>query len=554
MKGTCARFVRQGDQYREKRDWQNAAVCYRTALEANPYMAAIWVQLGHALKEQGMFEDAEAAYRISLAMEPKVADTYLQLGHILKLQSRRCEAGEAYATALRLDPKLSYAWLELDAIFPELMEKHEPPVGEQPDGSPHNGVAVLSRLKRVRPHLAEIEETLSDTISRNEERAEEFRSSVEILEQRVDGIEGGWRQHIPAFVNAVGTVGAFGHRLARLDKEGQALRRDLAAQAEQHEAEVQVLRRDLAAQAEQHEAEVQALRRDLAAQAEQHEAEVQRLQAGSSQLGELASRQVRLDQEVQAFRNESTGAIRVIQDRTEIIDGEVKRLSDAAGRYGRELADLWHRLEFVRTETLYEMRYGGSANHHSEIVPRLLNPEKVEAARHTGQLRLNLGCGHIALDGFINVDRRELPGVDIIAEAGKLPIEEGSVHEIYSAHLLEHFPQEELRRRLLPYWLSLLRPGGRFRVVVPDGEAMLTNLAARTYPFEHFREVLFGGQDYKGDFHYNLLTPDSLAALLREAGLINLEILARGRVNGHCFEFEITAERPAPLAVGALQR
>ena len=35
--------------------------------------------------------------------------------------------------------------------------------------------------------------------------------------------------------------------------------------------------------------------------------------------------------------------------------------------------------------------------------------------------------------------------------------------EIYSAHLLEHFPEEELSRELLPYWYSLLRPGAGSR-------------------------------------------------------------------------------------------
>jgi hypothetical protein len=264
----------------------------------------------------------------------------------------------------------------------------------------------------------------------------------------------------------------------------------------------------------------------------------------------------RLGKEVQALHNESMATIRSIQDRTEITDKEIKKLSDTSGKYGQEFSDLWHRLEFIRSEILYEIRYGRDANNlnKNKIVPRILSLEKVEAARNAGLLRLNLGCGHIALDDFINIDRRELPGVDIVAEVGNLPFEESSIQEIYSAHLLEHFPQEELRRRLLPYWVSLLRPGGRFRAVVPDGEAMVANLAARTYPFEDFRAVLFGGQDYEGDFHYNLLTPDSLAGLLREAGLVNLEIPARGRLNGQCFEFEIVAQRPATPVTNSVSR
>ena len=76
-------------------------------------------------------------------------------------------------------------------------------------------------------------------------------------------------------------------------------------------------------------------------------------------------------------------------------------------------------------------------------------------------------------DGYINIDKRELPNVDIVSDVGDLGFEPGSILEICSSHVLEHFPQEELRRRLLPYWLTLLAQGGTFRAVVPDGEAML---------------------------------------------------------------------------------
>ena len=139
---------------------------------------------------------------------------------------------------------------------------------------------------------------------------------------------------------------------------------------------------------------------------------------------------------------------------------------------------------------------------------------------------------------------RELPGVDVVAEVGDLPFAAGRVDAIASAHLLEHFPQETLRRRLLPYWFNLLRPGGSFRAVTPDAAAMLAGAGAGTYAFEEFREVVFGAQDYPGDYHYNLLTPDSLRGLLAEAGFQDIEVPVAGRRNGKCFEFEITARRP----------
>lgn len=207
----------------------------------------------------------------------------------------------------------------------------------------------------------------------------------------------------------------------------------------------------------------------------------------------------------------------------------------------RNVDEVWKRIEFVRKEMMYEFKYGLGSTSSFERPTRILSPEQLNSARSTG-MKINLGCGHMPLQGYINVDQRELPGVDIIADVGTLPFENESVQEIFSAHVLEHFPQERLRR-LLPYWHSLLAPQGTFRAIVPDGETMLAGAADGSYPFEHFREVLFGGQEYDGDFHFNLLTPDSLKGYLQEAGFENIAVPARGRKNDICFEFEIVATK-----------
>jgi hypothetical protein len=285
--------------------------------------------------------------------------------------------------------------------------------------------------------------------------------ALENTSSRLGLLESSWRQNIPAFLNAVSSVGAFGHELARL-------------------------RREL-------EQGLQAVRHDLRQEAEQ---------------------------ELQSVRH------------------NLQQTSESVARS-------WEPIDLSRCEMLYEMKYGrrisGASAPHVEA--RIVAPEKVAAARQFG-LKLNLGCGHLPVEGYVNVDRRELPGVDVVADVGDLPFEEGGVQEISSAHLLEHFPQEILRRRLLPFWRTLLMPGGAFRAVVPDGEAMLAGIAGGTYSFSHFREVLFGAQDYDGDFHFNLFTPDSLRGLLEEAGFKDIRVNARARPNGTCFEFEVSAVKP----------
>ncbi|MBU9374706.1 methyltransferase domain-containing protein [Burkholderia multivorans] len=230
------------------------------------------------------------------------------------------------------------------------------------------------------------------------------------------------------------------------------------------------------------------------------------------------------------------------------IDGVRQDMAQRNAQVDDTLRYLGERVEFVRREMMYELSYGAGRSARpgavsSDVVTKVLARDKVEQAKAAGNLKVNLGCGHIAMTEYINIDAREIPGVDVVADVGGLPFDEGSVDEVFSSHLIEHFPQEELRRRLLPHWRSMLKPGGRLRAIVPDGEAMLRGIAAGSYSFDDFREVLFGSQDYNGDFHFNLLTPESLSKLVEEAGFGQVEVPVRGRRNGQCFEFELSAVR-----------
>jgi hypothetical protein len=206
------------------------------------------------------------------------------------------------------------------------------------------------------------------------------------------------------------------------------------------------------------------------------------------------------------------------------------------------LAYLTDRLEFVRKEMLLEQRYRvDSTEQRAAQGPVVLDEQKLRAMGD--DLRLNIGAGHILMPGYLNTDSRELPGIDIVAEAHDLPFGVGELSEIYSSHLLEHFPLEDLRRKLLPYWVTLLKDGGRFVAVVPDTEMMVAELAAGRMSFDDFREVVYGGQEYEGDFHFNGFSPASLAAILTDVGLVDVTVRESGRRNGLCYEMEIEGTR-----------
>lgn len=251
--------------------------------------------------------------------------------------------------------------------------------------------------------------------------------------------------------------------------------------------------------------------------------------------------------QLEALRADHQAVRTLHEDRMSNWEAAVNRArGDVAGMselLHSQLAQIRERVEFIRAETMHEVAAGRArvGRDAAEVTPKILNEEKVKAMGDG--LRLNLGCGHIPVDGYLNVDQRELPGVDVVAEVTNVPFE--GVSELFSSHLIEHFSQEQLRRVVLPYWYGLLKAGGTFRAVLPDWESMLRAYSAGKLPFEDLREVTFGGQEYEGDFHFNMYSPDTLQRVLEEAGFTDVQFPAVGRANGKCLEMEVIARKRA---------
>jgi len=80
-------------------------------------------------------------------------------------------------------------------------------------------------------------------------------------------------------------------------------------------------------------------------------------------------------------------------------------------------------------------------------------------------LKLNLGCGRDTRSGWVNIDLRPGPGVDMVMDLSEpLPFPDNSIEEIYASHVLEHILHwektvEELHR--------VLKPGRKCEIIVP---------------------------------------------------------------------------------------
>ena len=87
-------------------------------------------------------------------------------------------------------------------------------------------------------------------------------------------------------------------------------------------------------------------------------------------------------------------------------------------------------------------------------------------------MKINVGCGGHAQEGWVNIDRSEgnlhWPcHPEIVADVRDLPLKDGVADAIYCGHLLEHLPLNEVVTAL-EEMKRVLKTEGRLAIVGPD--------------------------------------------------------------------------------------
>lgn len=263
------------------------------------------------------------------------------------------------------------------------------------------------------------------------------------------------------------------------------------------------------------------------------------LQAQADTLAELKKRTDTLAELVESKSSVQLKDISLLQKELKI-DRDTQGLG--AARYlswqiDDRLYETQQLLSKFKSEILFEVnRNSGYTN--KPVPPKVVKKSKLKLKK------LNLGSGSDTREDFINVDNRELPGIDVVADLGDLGLAANHFEEIIALHVLEHFTEIQAKA-LLPYWYSLLASGGKLRIVVPNIEMMAQDLVAKQKDWQTFRQVVLGGQDYIGNHHFNAFSPDSLKDLVSKSiPEAEVEVITTDRENFGCRELEVEITKP----------
>src|SRR5438034_2943303 len=184
----------------------------------------------------------------------------------------------------------------------------------------------------------------------------------------------------------------------------------------------------------------------------------------------------------------------------------------------------------------YELRVRGCQRRQAALVGEYL------ATR--GAKKLQLGCGKVLLDGWLNTDiRQDISGVCYLDATTRFPIADRMFDYVFSEHIIEHLPYKGGETMMRESY-RVLKPGGKVRVATPDLKKLLDLYTSK--PSEAQQRYIRWSVDkhlpdvgiYKPQFvinnffgswgHRFIYDVPTLSALLTSAGFIDITQHAPG--------------------------
>ncbi len=158
----------------------------------------------------------------------------------------------------------------------------------------------------------------------------------------------------------------------------------------------------------------------------------------------------------------------------------------------------------------------------------LLRSSKIARYRQAQPLKVYYGCGDIRQPGYVNVDLRWTPAVDVIGNLTWCSRKFANrCDEVYVSHVLEHYGNPGRANRAsgdtvlgaLQKIHTMIKPGGGVRLAVPDFRALARLYIEKHLPLNpRLLGRVYGEQDYPQNYHKCGFDIDFLSCCLQETG------------------------------------
>ncbi|HRC87254.1 MAG TPA: methyltransferase domain-containing protein [Thermoanaerobaculia bacterium] len=134
-----------------------------------------------------------------------------------------------------------------------------------------------------------------------------------------------------------------------------------------------------------------------------------------------------------------------------------------------------------------------------------------------GPAKLHIGSGDKRLEGWVNIDLKPLPGVDVVADVTR-GLQFSDAEAVFAEHFLEHLRVDDAVR-FLAECHRVLAPGGAVRISTPNLEwVWITHYALEGTREEKWARAVRLNRAFHGWGHRFVWNQDSLALALHACG------------------------------------
>jgi predicted SAM-dependent methyltransferase len=137
-------------------------------------------------------------------------------------------------------------------------------------------------------------------------------------------------------------------------------------------------------------------------------------------------------------------------------------------------------------------------------------------------MKLNIGCGKIYKQGFINIDSFDSTVADKMMSADNLKFSENSIDEIEACQLIEHLGIYDSINALVE-WYRVLKPNGKLLIETPDMETSFKKFLDEGRETRKAVLSWIFGLETPGMTHKLCFPEELLVELLEKTGFIEIK-------------------------------